>query len=63
MFGSTLFNCKDCNDRYVGCHAKCSDYNASKIIEYIYDTDFRNNLKKNDIYWGYKISNLHKRRK
>lgn len=20
--------CKDCPDRYVGCHAKCSDYKA-----------------------------------
>lgn len=24
------FSCKDCKDRYVGCHSKCSTYKAEK---------------------------------
>lgn len=38
-----IFSCKDCQDRYVGCHSKCEKYKAKKELHEKRKQEYKDN--------------------
>lgn len=39
-----VFCCKDCKDRYVGCHSECEKYKTQKDLHEKRKQEFKNNI-------------------
>lgn len=50
--------CKDCEDRQVGCHAKCEKYRLYKQ-----ELDGLKKSDKQDVYLSYMVNAIYKRSK
>ena len=49
----SMYSCKNCTERHIGCHSNCTDYNAEKILKSITSYKKRKEVAENNLYWDY----------